>query len=156
MLEPGYIYFTRQATTIATVLGSCVSVCLWDRRQRFGGINHFLYPSTHDPVKATPKYGNAATLALAHMMTDAGCVREDMVAHVLGGAFPEEAEGQDIGAENVAVARKILQHKEIRIVSEDVGGCMGRKVIFDTGTGRVVVVKVHKLRKTDWLLHPAG
>ena len=29
---------------IATLLGSCVSVCLYDPKLRFGGANHFMLP----------------------------------------------------------------------------------------------------------------
>ncbi len=29
---------------IATLLGSCVAVCLWDPKLRVGGLNHFMLP----------------------------------------------------------------------------------------------------------------
>ena len=68
LLEPGYVYLSRDNSVIRTVLGSCVSVCLWDKVQKYGGINHFLYPAILDKEKATPKYGNVATAALINYM----------------------------------------------------------------------------------------
>lgn len=29
---------------ILTVLGTCVSVCLYDRKKQYGAMNHFYYP----------------------------------------------------------------------------------------------------------------
>jgi len=56
-----------------------------------------------------------------------------------------------VGHENVAIARSVLQKKGIAIVSEDVGGNMGRKVVFDTETGQLMTLKVHKIRDSDWM-----
>lgn len=42
---PGEYFATREDTMIVTVLGSCVSVCLYDPKLKIGGMNHFLLPS---------------------------------------------------------------------------------------------------------------
>lgn len=136
---------------IQTVLGNCVSVCLWDKSLAIGSMNHFRYPRTGDKSSATTEYGNVATLALIRMMEEAGCSRENIVAHVLGGARPSENSVQTIGDENIQVARKVLDKKDVKIISEDTGGTIGRKVVFDTATGHVAVLKVHNLRKSDWI-----
>lgn len=155
-LEPGYIYFTRTSSTIRTVVGSCVAVCLWDKNLKYGGMNHFLRPLAEIPDQATPLYGNVATLALLQMMADAGCQSEDLVAQVLGGASPDGDEGRGIGHENVEIARSVLHRKGVGIQSEDIGGHMGRKIAFDTSTGQLVTLKVHKLRKDDWITDREG
>jgi chemotaxis protein CheD len=149
-LEPGYIYFSKQETSVLTVLGSCVAVCLWDKNLKYGGMNHFLHPQTCDPQKATPKYGNVAIIALVRMMEEASCKRSDMVAQVFGGASPEHSNGHDIGEDNVRVARNMLASKGINIISEDTGGSMGRKIIFNIETGQAAVLKVHRIRESDW------
>jgi chemotaxis protein CheD len=51
----------------------------------------------------------------------------------------------------VEIARKILREKGIAIASEDVGGSVGRKIVFDLATGHVAVLKVHKVRDEDWI-----
>ncbi len=149
-LEPGHIYFSKEAAVVRTVLGSCVAVCLWDRRLKYGGMSHYLYPSTQKAEEATPKYGNVAITALVRMMESAGCRRKDIKAQILGGAQSEDTRPFLKNTDNVRVAREMLTRKRIKIVSEDVGGTMGRKVILDLGTGEIAVLKVHKIRQTDW------
>ena len=57
---------------------------------------------------------------------------------------------EDIGPQNVQMARKIFQQPGILITSEDVGGGKGRKHIYKTGTNEAVVLKVDRLREEDW------
>jgi chemotaxis protein CheD len=38
----------------------------------------------------------------------------------------------------------------ISIVSEDVGGALGRKIVFNTLTNDVAVLKTDGVRKSDW------
>jgi len=151
-LQPGYIYCAKARATVSTVVGVCVAVSLWDAKRRFGAMNHFLYPRVNDPAKATPKYGNVATIELVKMMEEAGSRRADLIAQVLGGGRPRDAAGPDFGAQNVEVALDVLNRKSIYVGSHDTGGSMGRKVSFDTGTGHLMVLKVHKLRAEDWVL----
>jgi chemotaxis protein CheD len=150
-LEPGYIYFSKRPATVRTVVGGCVAVCLWDRSLKYGGMNHFMKPVTYDKEQATPQYGNVAVSALIKIMEEAGCNRGDLVAQVLGGGAPKSAGDNHLGKQNVDIAREMLARKGIEIVAEDVGGAVGRKIAFDTGTGQLAVLKVHQLRDSDWL-----
>jgi len=149
-LERGCIYVSGGQGAVQTVLGSCVSVCLWDSEHRCGGMNHFVYPQTVRKEEATPKYGNVATVALIKLMCEEGCTPETMAAHIIGGGHPDGAE-DSVGGRNVEIARKVLKEKGITILSEDVGGCVGRKIVFDLATGNVAVLKVHKVRTEDWV-----
>jgi chemotaxis protein CheD len=149
-IEPGYVYFSRQPATLRTVVGSCVAVCLYDRVLTMGGMNHYLKPKVHDKGKATPTFGNVAIPALLRMMEEAGSRRSDIVAQILGGSAPEGATHPGIGEQNVTVARQVLARQGIRVIGEDTGGSIGRKIIFDTGTGEIAVLRVQKLRSSDW------
>lgn len=152
-IEPGYIYLPAIPTNLYAVLGSCVSVCLWDKKLKIGGMNHFLYPSVSSKAKATPQFGNVATLQLIQMMEKAGAKKDSLHAQIIGGAIPPfPTKNKDIGKNNVEVARKILNSKGIKIVSEDVGGTMGRKIVFNSYTGHIMVLKVYQIRKEDWIL----
>lgn len=150
-LEPGYIYFSKRPSTVRTVVGTCVAVCLWDKELKYGGMNHFLQPSTSEQEKATPKFGNVAVAALVRIMEEAGCQKKNLVAQVLGGAIPPKSGVNSLGRQNVQAARDMLARKGIRIAAEDVGGVIGRKIAFDTGTGQLAVLKVHELRDSDWV-----
>ena len=48
------------------------------------------------------------------------------------------------------ISRKILAKQGIPVVSEDVGGRKGRKIVFNTQTNEIAVLKVGHLRKADW------
>jgi chemotaxis protein CheD len=149
-LGPGYIYIPIEPSVISTVLGSCVSVCIYDRKRRKGGMNRFQYPFIGDKRKATSRYGNAATLALIRMMLEDGSKKKNLEAQILGGAFNAELSNQDIGKDNVKIARGILAKEGISLASEDTGGEKGRKIVFNACTNELAVFKVEQLRKADW------
>ncbi|MFH0727396.1 MAG: chemotaxis protein CheD [Pseudomonadota bacterium] len=113
-------------------------------------MNHFRLPFTKDPKKATADYGNVATLTLIRMMVIDGSDTKHLEAQVFGGAYNSEISSKDIGGENAAAAKKMLLREKIRIVSEDIGGEKGRKIVFDPAKNETAVIKVDKLRKGDW------
>ncbi len=113
-------------------------------------MNHFMYPRAQNPKTATARYGDASMTALIRLMDEEKCDRKEIVAQLFGGSYPRGAGGQNIGEENIAVARSYLRKKDITIISEDVGGILGRKILFDTTSGHVAVLKVHSLRSHDW------
>ncbi len=41
-LHPDRMFVSDEPTSVTTILGSCVAVCLWDTARRIGGINHCL------------------------------------------------------------------------------------------------------------------
>ncbi len=145
-LEPGYLLVATRPTLMGTVLGSCVAVCIYDRKRKVGGMNHFQLPSTTEPDKATAYYGNVATLALIRMMFDGGSKTEHLEAQIFGGAYNPKLCSKDTGRNNVEAARKVLAKKQIRVVSEDVGGEKWRKIVFNTHTNEIAVMRVNKIR----------
>jgi chemotaxis protein CheD len=77
-----------------------------------------------------------------------------MEAQIFGGAYHVNPSHKDIGADNFKAARQILKNKQVKIVSEDVGGELGRKIVFNTHTGEIVILKVGRLRHSDWYPYP--
>lgn len=149
-LEPGYIFIASEPTAISTVLGSCVAVCIFDRKRKIGGMNHFLYPEPDKGIDPTAQYGNAATIELIRMMTADGSKIKHMEAQILGGGFNPDISPLDIGRKNIMAARKVLARQGVKIVSEDVGGTKGRKVVFHSNINEVAILKVDRLRISDW------
>ncbi len=150
-LEPGYVFVSAHGAIIRTVVGSCISVCLWDEQRRLGGMNHFLYPETTDRKKSTAQYGNVAMPALIKLMEKLGSKPRDLVAQLYGGGQLHNLKKNVVGEENITIARNVLKKRRIPVISEDVGGKMGRKILFDTETGHAAIFKVHRLRQTDWI-----
>jgi chemotaxis protein CheD len=149
-LKPGYIFVPSKPALISAVLGSCVAVCLWDRKRKVGGMNHFQFPATAEQKEATAVFGNVATFALIRMMTKEGSKVKHLEAQIFGGAHDPGLSLRNVGRENIRAARKVLNQARIKIVSEDVGGERGRKIVFNTATNEVAVLKVERLRKSDW------
>ena len=149
-LKPGYIFISENPTIISTVLGTSVSVCLYDSKRKVGGMNHFKLPAIDDPQKATAEYGNVATLTLVRMMLQDGSNRKNIEAQIFGGAFRESISDVDMGKSNIRVARSVLARERLQIVSEDVGGWKGRKIVFDTEKNEIAIIKVDKIRAGDW------
>lgn len=147
-VQPGYIFASQKQMLIDTVLGSCVSICLWDRQNIFGGMNHFIYPR-HGRHGANARFGDVSTAHLLSLMKRMGSRQEDLVAHVVGGA-QNPLLNSSIGADNVEVAKAFLNRHKIQIINMDVGGSLGRKLTFNTQTGEIIVYKCMKLRESDW------
>lgn len=139
-LFPGTIFVHKDQHQVTTVLGSCVSVCLWHPRAQVGGINHFLLPLWNGEGLPTPKYGNVAITRLIEKVTRIAGSGE-LIAKVFGGASMwSRAEGAlAVGERNVELALRVLEEQKIQVVSQDVWGEMGRKIIFDTKTGSVLL-----------------
>ncbi len=149
-LEPGYIFISEKPAIISTVLGSCVAVCLYDHKRMAGGMSHFQFPGTRSKNHATARYGNAALPCLIQMIIDGDSGKKQLEAQIFGGAHNPEISPKNIGIENIAIAKKILAREGIRVVSEDVGGEKGRKIVFNTQANEIAVLKVDKIRKGDW------
>jgi len=143
----GEMRIGSRESPLVTVVGRGIAVCVWDRARLVAGGAHFVEPATYDPAKATCRYGNVAVPALAAMMTKESAAAL-LEAHLFGGASLDSKDGT--GHANAAMARKVLSNRGIPIVSEDVGGSKGRKVMFDPATGHAAVLKVHSIRREDW------
>lgn len=139
-LWSGDMLVAQQPVRISTVLGSCVSVCLFDRRQHFGGMNHFLVPRGN----ATALHGDWATARLVERMRQLGSRPDDLQAKVFGGGSPLRLENDilAVGAENVQVARTVLEDLGIPIVAQRVGHGAGVRLFFENWTG-VVWLRAH-------------
>ncbi len=151
-LKPGYLVANTDDTIVRTVVGNCVAVTIFDRHQRFGGINHFIYPATRERRKATPQYGNVAIPALFKLLLNLGANRGHLEAQIFGGAYNRDLDDENLGEKNLAQARRMLIDLRVPVVSEDVGGSRGRKIVYHTGTNETAVIKVDRIRDNDWYL----
>ncbi len=145
-LLPGNIFAHADEYTVTTVLGSCVSVCLWDPVNKIGGINHYLLPLWNGDGLASPRYGNIAIAKLIEKMLDLGADHENLRAKLFGGGdvLKMTSAFMNIGQRNVLLAENLLRDEHIPVVSADTGGQSGRKILFNTRTGVVLVKQLPK------------
>ncbi len=135
-LHVGQLHAAAEATTVTTILGSCVAVCLWEPKSRIGGINHFVLPHWARTDRLSPRYGNVAVASLVESLCALGCRVENLKAKIFGGAAILQASWEaSLGERNIELARVLLAQKGIPIVGEDVGGRHGRKLVFQTDDG---------------------
>jgi chemotaxis protein CheD len=136
-IYPAGLTVEREPHILSTLLGSCVSVCLWDIKMKFGGMNHFILPLWNGTGLASPKFGNIAIEVLIDKMKLLGSHKENMVAKIFGGASMLNSQSQtyNIGMRNVELAQSMLSTAGINIIASSIGGVKGRKVLFNTNTG---------------------
>jgi len=149
-LHPGCIFVSKEPYLVSTVLGSCVSVCVWDPRTGIAGMNHHIHSKPFNKDERSSQY---ATLAIPYMlkaMVKLGGIKANFRAHIVGGAQSKYMTSYVVGEQNVKVAEKIMKNNFIQIITVDTGGEMGRKVVFDTENGEIAIYKVNKIRESDW------
>ncbi len=135
-LYPCTMVTCAEPTAVTTILGSCVALCLHDPKKGIGGINHYMLPLWNGQGLASAKYGNIAIKMLLKQMLAQDCKKKDLIAKLFGGANQSNSRFK-IGEQNIEIAREMLKDQGIRIVSENSGGINGRKMIFETHTGKV-------------------
>jgi chemotaxis protein CheD len=136
-LQPGGIYISSDPMLIHTVLGSCVSVCIWDVKSGIGGMNHYIYHHAMLNMRNC-RYGDIAIPHLIRLLCEMGGDKKNFIAHIVGGAH-SLIPGSIVGSENVRVANEILYKYHIAIDKVDVGGERFRKVIFNNRSGEITV-----------------
>jgi chemotaxis protein CheD len=136
---PGQYMITSVPALVTTVLGSCVSVCLWDKVAGIGGMNHYLLPGTEDDEPGNMDRGIKSIQLLVRSMLNRRATIENMEAKVFGGcnSLYKENNFFKIGERNAAIAFEILKGFNIHVSAQHVGGSYGRKIIFNTSTGKV-------------------
>lgn len=136
-LLPGEYIVSKKPHRVTTLLGSCVAVCLYSRRAGFGGINHYMLPTSSG--ERTAKYGDYSLETMLRLMKHGAGSLDGVEAMVFGGGNVVGAirSGAWIGEKNVEVAHSILRKHNIRITREHVRGETGLKLTYQTWDNQV-------------------
>ncbi|MCS5712006.1 hypothetical protein [Candidatus Berkiella aquae] len=154
-VQPGEFYATTNQEAIITVLGSCVSVCVRDIHLGIGGMNHFMLPlkgSIYDKesiVSDATRYGNWAMEYLINQILKAGGRRRMLEAKVFGGGnvFPNLS--PEVSEQNIKFVLEYLYNENISVKAKDVGGNVGRIVVYYPKTGLAQVKYLEDIRKSE-------
>ncbi len=151
---PGEFYITAADEGITTVLGSCISACIRDPAIRVGGMNHFMLPEDTTQGKSAwldanaglaTRYGSFAMESLINGLLKLGARRERLEVKLFGGGHVLKA-AIEVGDRNIEFARQWLRTEGFRVVAEDVGSDVPRRVVYMPSTGKV---QVKHLRSTE-------
>ncbi len=155
-IQPGEVYVGNKGEIISTVLGSCISVCMYDSDKGISGMNHFMLPrgkdetATKDISSNSTRYGNWAMEFLINEMIKAGARKEALDVKVFGGGqVLSEMDFMDIGQRNIDFVFSYLVQEGMPINRHDVGGIYPRKLLFFGDTGRVRVKKLKETRDAN-------
>lgn len=149
MIDPGYIAVSDEPTLLSSVCGNGVIITLWDKVHRAGGMAHCIYPKRRWLESPSNYQADVAIPILIRQFVSGNVNVWNLEAQLFGGGnlngFSERR-----ARSVVKTTRKILKKFKINITSEDIGGNVGRKIIFDTFSGDIMVLKTKNIRKTDW------
>ena len=126
---------------LRTLLGSCIGLALYDRRRKIGGLAHIVLPQRERRTDRPGKFADTAIPALIEQMEELAGGELSLIAKMAGGAsmFSTTAAG-NIGAQNSEACEALLR----AVADSDhrqgiVAAHQGRRMVFDTATGRVVI-----------------
>ncbi len=144
-LEPGGLHVSAEPAMVKTILGSCVAVCLHDRKAGVGGLNHYVLPQSPKNHPPDARYGTFSIQMLIERIQRCGATLRRLQAIVVGGARPVgNGRGPQVGAANRDLAVQMLAAYAIPIVKEHTGGEQGRRLFFNTETGQAVVSLIQR------------
>ena len=139
---PGEYFVSNEELIIMTVLGSCISACIWDGKARTGGMNHFMLPDG-EGADGLGRYGSYAMELLINEMLKKGARRESMQAKIFGGAQVMAGFTTiNVGERNTSFVLDYLATERIPVVSQDVLDIHPRKVCFFPSTGKALVKRL--------------
>jgi chemotaxis protein CheD len=152
-LKPGEIYIAQEPAVVQTVLGSCVSVTIHNRRSGTGIISHSLLPSCMERgfcsrvCAEEHKYVECSIRRMIENLDSMNPRRRDIEVKVFGGAdmFTSDTKNSGhltVGKQNIEAALKILKNEGLNVSVSDVGGLQGRKICFYTHTGEVLLKRL--------------
>lgn len=127
-------------TTIG--LGSCVALVLHNERLAVGAMAHIMLPESKGQVERPGKFADTAVSLLLDEIGRYGSRNGSLSAVLVGGAnmFGFNDNNLNIGDRNIEAVRRRLREERVSIRTEDVGGKIGRSVVYDPQNhGRITI-----------------
>lgn len=134
VVQGDFAVSSQSDVVMSTVLGSCVAVCMFDRKAGVGGMNHFLLAGSDAVASNDLKYGVNAMELLINKILQSGGDRQRLQAKLFGGASMTEHSAK-IGKSNARFAMDFLAGEGIPCLSQSLGGTQARRVQFTPSTG---------------------
>lgn len=160
VLAPGEYFSASEHLMISTLLGSCVSACLFDPVNGIIGMNHFLLSnkrfSRTIPITMSEagRYGINAMELLINQMLHMGAEKKHFRAKVFGGATVLKMNTSlnsslNIGEINSQFIMEFMRLEKIPVVASDLGGERGRVINFYSHDYSVYVRKIRKANPVE-------
>lgn len=149
----GQLHACRSGPILKTLLGSCVSACLYDPVVKVAGMNHILLSTKADvqTFDSSARYGIHAMEILINEMLKLGARRSRLQAKAFGGGnvLATTNNENSPGQRNVEFLLEFLRFEKIPLLAYDFGGPWTRVLQFHTETFDVMVKKTQNTLRTD-------
>ena len=165
-LKPAEMCFVKKPLLIKTILGSCITVTMFNHRAGAAAACHALLPTCsqespcHNAIcKQRNKYVDCIIPQMLKQFKKMKIDPSEIEVKLFGGADMFESSGKGsarVGSMNVEMARQVLAKYGLRLKSFDVGGTSGRKILFDTKTGEVWMKRLNQGRNQLLLDYKSG
>lgn len=143
-IHPGGYAATATDCVITTVLGSCISACIWSPQLGIGGMNHFMLPDSETAAPLSQGlYGIMAMELLINALMKLGAPRAQLQAKIFGGAqLMQSGSIGNVGERNVQFVENYLQEERIPIIAKDLLGRQPRRLVFFPKTGAALLKRL--------------
>lgn len=121
---------------LRTVVANGVTLCLYDRLNNRAAMSHFHFPLFNNSIMVTNRFGNDSLMKLHNLITKS-CSMTSIVAYIAGGAYCDECE-MNSSLQNIRIAWNFLLIQNIPIISQQIGGCCLREVLFNLNNGSFI------------------
>ena len=138
----GGLHVSNERVVLDTVLGSCISACIYDEKMALGGMNHFMLPESADDRNImSARYGVYAMELLLNELMKLGGTRARFKAKIFGGGHVLRIRKNLSGVpqRNIEFVTRFLEIERIPVVGKDVGGYHSRRILFYPKTGDVML-----------------
>jgi chemotaxis protein CheD len=108
-------------------------------------VTHYILAQWDGAGQPSPRYGDVAIDTLVNKMSELGSHREQLQAHIFGGACMFESlrlHEHALSTMNVEIALKMLAKYKIKVLTQQVGGRKGRKIVYKTSDGSFTVKEI--------------
>ncbi len=154
-LKPGGFFFLKIPGVIRTVLGSCVTVTMFDKNEKIGAACHPVLPECRNDKNACYfagckdkfRYVECVIPEMMRLFRKEGITPDELEVKLFGGSemITSNNPGKQVirvGLMNIEMALNLLHSFEIQPDKRDTGGKSGRRLFFDTSTGDVWIKKI--------------
>jgi chemotaxis protein CheD len=154
-LKPGEIFISDKPTAVKTVLGSCISVTMFNARLHLGAICHGLLPECNEMNGCNCacveefRYVDCSIRKMLEQLHSLGILNGEIEVKMFGGAdmfktVRDRPNPINVGEQNIKAALKVMGDSNLRLAASDIGGSSGRQIIFIPNTGEVFLKRLRR------------
>lgn len=151
-VSPGHVILPPQATILQAVATWGIVATCYHPRTKQGGMAHFLYPKRR-PDRPSNALFAAPALATLIRHFSANWGKDQLEIHLIGAACYEGASHhlRLASGDLIKASQEIMKLLQVRHYDTDFAGRRARRILFNSATGELIVAKVDKVRREDWM-----